>query len=509
MSPRGWEPVNLAMNRDVALGKTARADSAGESGPASGGNDGQPGTRWSARDGNPGHWWQVDLGGEYYLTHIEIDWGQAHAYRYVVEVSLDGEHWIALSGGAESVASLRLTRDSVNARARHLRITVSGGVSDGFRAGFCQLKANAGDPPEFIVGADVSHLQQIEDFGGRFYDRSGRERNCLEILREHGVDFVRLKIWNSPGLPNSDPAGYNGKRHVLRMARRVKNMGLKLLLNFHYSDWWADPGKQFIPAAWKNLGFAELESALHDFTHDVIAALKAQGTLPEMVQVGNEITHGILWNEARVSDEFDREEQWDKLCRLLKGGLRAVKNVDRSVKTVIHIDKGGDNRQSVRFFDQLRRREVEFDIIGLSYYPIWHGSIADFENNVDDLARRYGKGIVIVETAFPYTTENGDATPNASTGPYARMVPGYPFTVQGQANMLQTIISVVKRIPERKGLGFFYWEPDFIPVKGAGWKYGEGSEWDDQTLFDFTGHALWSLDVFRMHRSASRSSESG
>ena len=495
--------MSTAWNVDVALGKAALADSAGDNEPASGANDGRSDTGWRARDGNRGHWWRVDLGEEYYLANIEIDWGQAHAYRYVTEVSLDGEHWIALSGGGESVASLRLTRDRVDARARHLRITISGGVSDAFKAGFCQLRANTGEPPEFIVGADVSHLQQIEDFGGRFYDRSGRERGCLDILREHGVDFIRLKIWNRPCPPNSDPAGYNDKRHVLKLARRVKDMGFKLLLNFHYSDWWADPGKQFMPEEWKGLSFAELERALRDFTSDVIGALKSQGTLPEMVQVGNEITHGMLWNEARVSDEFDREEQWDKLCRLLKDGLRAVKTADSSIKTVIHIDQGGDNRQSVRFFDELRSRDVEFDIIGLSYYPIWHGSIADFERNVNDLARRYGKGILIVETAFPYTAENGDATPNASTGPYATTVPKYPFTIQGQANMLQTIISVVKRIPEQRGLGIFYWEPDFIPVQGAGWKYGEGSEWDDQTLFDFAGHALWSLDLFKMHRPAS------
>lgn len=488
------------MNVDVALGKKALADVAHEHWPASCGNDGRPDTRWSADDGNPGHWWQVDFGEEYPIARIEIDWEKVHSYRYIPEVSLDGEHWIALSGGAEYVASSQSTHHQVDARVRYLRITFSGGVSNDCKASFCQLRAITGRAAEFMVGADVSHLQQIEDFGGRFYDRRGQKSNCLGILKEHGVNFIRLKIWNKPGPPNSDPAAYNDKQHVLLMARRIRDMGFKLLLNFHYSDWWADPGKQFMPEEWKNLGLQELEKSLYDFTYDVINALKSQGTLPEMVQVGNEITHGMLWNEAKVSDEFDREEQWDKLCLLLKSGLRAVKDVDGSVKTIIHIDKGGDNRQSVYFYDQLKKREVEFDIIGLSYYPIWHGSMAAFESNVNDLAQKYGKGIVVVETAFPYTTGNGDATPNASTGPYATKPPEYPFTIQGQANVLQTIISVVKRIPEGKGLGVFYWEPDFIPVKGAGWKYGEGSEWDDQTMFDFTGHALWSLDVFKMHR---------
>jgi arabinogalactan endo-1,4-beta-galactosidase len=358
-----------------------------------------------------------------------------------------------------------------------------------------------GRPAEFINGADVSHLQQIEDFGGKFYDRQGREQDCLKILKDHGVNYIRLKIWNKPGLPNSDPAGYNNKAHVLKMARRVKNMGFKLLLNFHYSDWWTDPGKQFMPVDWEGLDFPELNKALYDFTHDVVQSLAEQGTTPDMVQVGNEITNGMLWDEAKVSDEFDTGSQWDKLCVLLKSGLSAVKDVSGSIKTVIHIERGGDNARSVYFFDNLKKRGVEFDIIGLSYYSIWHGSISAFRQNVFDLAERYGKGIAVVETAYPYTGENGDDTPNSTSYPYSSLLPEYPATIQGQANNLQAVASVLKKIPDGKGLGFFYWQPDFIPVKGAGWKYGEGCEWDDQTMFDFKGRALWSLDVFRMHAS--------
>ena len=487
------------MSFDAALRQPAKTDSATPDCPASCGNDGLPQTRWSAADGDPGHWWMVDFGAEQYVDKIEIDWGRTPAFRYRLEVSLDGAHWITLCGGAEYVVSSPSTTDEVTTRARYVRLTVSGGVSADCKAGFSQLRALAGPPPEFIVGADVSHLQQVEDFGGRFYDQRGQESSCLKILEEHGANFIRLKIWNKPGLPNSDPAGYNDKRHVLRMATRIKGLGFKLLLNFHYSDWWADPGKQFMPDEWKNLGFEDLQKSLQAFTTDVMVALKAQGTSPEIVQVGNEITRGLLWDVARVSDGFDRPEQWDKLCALLQSGLRAVKSVDATIQTMIHIDQGGNNPKSVYFFEQLRKRNVEFDLIGLSYYPIWHGSLSDFEHNVNDLARRYGKGIVIVETAFPYTTADGDETPNASKGPFTRLLPEHRFTVQGQAEMLQAIISVLKRIPQNRGLGFFYWEPDFIPVKGAGWKYGEGSEWDDQTLFDFHGQALWSLDVFKMH----------
>lgn len=254
-----------------------------------------------------------------------------------------------------------------------------------------------------------------------------------------------------------------------------------------------------MPRDWTGLSFDELNRAFYDFTFDVINSLKAQGTTPELVQVGNEITNGMLWDVAKVDGEYDTEEQWDRLCMLLKSGLKAVKTVDDSIRTIIHIERGGDNGRSVYFFDKLRSRGVDFDIIGLSYYSIWHGSMTDFKNNVNDLAQRYDKEIMVVETSFPYTTEDGDDTPNATTYSFSSMPMEYPATVQGQADNLQAIISVLKKMPDGRGKGIFYWQPDFIPVRGAGWKYGEGCEWDDQTMFDFGGHALWSLDVFRMH----------
>jgi arabinogalactan endo-1,4-beta-galactosidase len=485
--------------KDAAAFRNAFSDSSAPSHSASCVTDGRPDTFWEACDGNPGHWWKVDLGRRYYILHIVIRWREGPPYSYVLELSLDGENWITASEDIERTAASHTTRDPVNAAARFVKIIVTGGVSEERRAGFYVFQVLTGSAPPFIKGADVSHLPQIEDFGGRFFDRKGREKGCLDILREHGVNFIRLKIWNRPAPPNSDPAGYNDKAHVLRMAKRVKDHGFGLLLDFHYSDWWADPGKQLIPKDWESLGFEQLNAALSDFTSDVVSSLKARRASPDMVQVGNEITNGMLWDVARVSGEFDTAGQWDNLRTLLKSGLHAVKAVDSSIRTVIHTDRGGDNAASVRFYDRLADRGVEFDIIGLSYYSIWHGPVSAFRDNVNDLARRYGKQILVVETAFPYTEENGDDTPNATSLPYGSMPPGYPATIKGQADNLQAVISVLKKIPDKRGMGFFYWQPDFIPVKGAGWKYGAGSEWDDQTMFDFTGHALWSLDVFGMH----------
>jgi arabinogalactan endo-1,4-beta-galactosidase len=484
---------------DLAAGRKAIADSESPGHPAGMVVDGAADTFWRAADGSPGHTWEVDLGAVSHVSHIEIVWEKDNPYEYALHISLDNIHWVKASDTWTYTAAAQETADSIRAYVRYIRITVTGGVSEENRVGICAFRAIEGEPPAFINGADLSSLQQIEDFGGKYYDRDGAERDCLAIMKDCGVNYIRLKVWNKPGLPYSDPAGYNDKAHVLAMAKRVYAYGFQLLIDFHYSDWWADPGKQWMPEEWKGLSFPQLEDALYDFTYDVVSALKAQGTPPGMVQIGNEITNGMLWDVAKVSEEFDTDAQWDKLCALLKKGIAAVKDMDPSIRTIVHIERSGDNQASVYFYNHLLMRNVAFDYIGLSYYPIFHGAIEGFKDNIRDLSRRYGKGIIVVETGFPWTAENGDSTPNVATSPYASKLEGYPVSVQGQADALQAVISIVKDTPE--GLGFFYWEPDFIPVEGAGWKYGEGCEWDDQILFDFTGHALWSLDVFRMHRA--------
>lgn len=469
-------------------------------------------------DDNAGHWCMMDLEMLEYVRDVELEWINGIDCPFILEISLDGMNWVTvpvdddcLSAASfmtvqsntpiltvSAQSNIHISMIKINARIRYIKLTVSGAV-DGDRKGIRSMKVFGGQSPDFITGVDVSHLLQIEDYGGKYYDRDGMERDCLKILKEHGTNYVRLKVWNKPGLPNNDPAGYNDKAHVLILAERARKLGLKLLINFHYSDWWTDPGKQFIPEEWQGKNVDEMGDALYAFTYDVLAALKAQGTTPELVQVGNEITNGMLWDTARVSGEFDTPVQWDILCKLLKKGLKAVADVDLSIRTIIHIERGGDNKSSIYFFEKLKERSVAFDMIGLSYYPIWHGTLADFESNLNDLAVRYGKDIAVVETAYPYTTEDGDDTPNATTFPFGAIPNEYPPSVQSQANVLHRIAAILKRVPEGRGKGFFYWQPDFIPVKGAGWKYGEGCEWDDQTMFDFSGHALWSLDVFKMH----------
>ena len=445
------------------------------------------------------NWWKLDLGDKRYIEEIEIDWTNDHSCKYIIELSLDAVNWVRLSDKQELLKTSSVSDIAIKTGTRFIRITIAGSLTDKIEDIIKKVSVYSGRQEAFISGVDVSHLPQIEDFGGKYFNRRGEQQDCLTIMKEHGVNYIRLKVWNKPGLPNSDPAGYNDKKHVLEMSKRVSDMGFKLLIDFHYSDWWADPGKQFMPEDWKGLSFKELNSELYAFTYDVLSSLKAQGTIPELVQIGNEITNGMMWDVAKTSEEFDTPEQWDKLCTLLKTGICAAKDTCESVKTIIHIERGGDNERSRYFYDRLQERNVEFDMIGLSFYPVWHGTVSDFSNNIRDLYDRYKKEIVVAETAYPFTTEDGDDQPNATTFPFTKIPEEYPPSIQSQANMLQAIIYELKNLPDNKGTGFFYWQPDFIPVRGAGWKYGEGCEWDDQAMFDFKGNALWSLDIFKMH----------
>ena len=242
-----------------------------------------------------------------------------------------------------------------------------------------------------MLGADISFLPQLEDKGLKFSDK-GVEGDAIQILKNHGFNYVRLRIFNEP----ANDSGYSPKRgfcdleHTKAMAKRVKAAGMKLLLDFHYSDYWADPGKQFKPAAWKGLSFIELKKALYDYTKKVMQELKDQGTTPDMVQIGNEINHGIVWPEGNVNNP-------DGLAQLLNAGTAAVKSVDPSVIMMLHVALGGQNHESVNFIDNMLARGVQFDVIGESYYPKWHGTLDDLRDNLTDLVRRYNKDVIVVE----------------------------------------------------------------------------------------------------------------
>jgi len=242
-----------------------------------------------------------------------------------------------------------------------------------------------------MLGADISFLPELEARGMKFSDK-GVEKDAIQILKDHGFNYVRLRIFNDPARDSgySPKKGFCDLKNTLQMARRVKDAGMKLLLDFHYSDYWADPGKQYKPAAWRNLSFAELTQAVYEYTKDVIQQLKAQGTTPDMVQVGNEINHGIIWPEGNVS-------QFDQLAQLVNAGTAAVKELSPSTTLMLHVALGGQNDESVFFIDNMLARGVYFDVIGESYYPKWHGTLDDLRDNLADLSRRYDRDVIVVE----------------------------------------------------------------------------------------------------------------
>ncbi|MDB5211134.1 MAG: Beta-galactosidase Arabinogalactan endo,4-beta-galactosidase, partial [Sediminibacterium sp.] len=255
------------------------------------------------------------------------------------------------------------------------------------------LKGEAAKPREStkMLGADISFLPQLEDRGIKFSD-NGVQKDALQVLKDHGFNYVRLRIFNDPARDGgySKGKGFCDLAHTKQMAKRIKAAGMKFLLDFHYSDTWADPGKQHEPLAWKGQSFTALKKTLFDYTKSVIQELKDQGTAPDMVQIGNEINHGIVWPEGNITNI-------DSLSQLLAAGVAAVKTVDPSIIIMMHIALGGQNSESVFFFDELQKRKVPFDVIGLSYYPKWHGTLADLSANMDDLVKRYNKDIIVVE----------------------------------------------------------------------------------------------------------------
>ena len=242
-----------------------------------------------------------------------------------------------------------------------------------------------------MLGADISFLPQLEDRGMKFSD-NGSQKDPILILKDHGFNYVRLRIFNDPARDSgySPHKGFCDLEHTKQMAKRVKDAKMKLLLDFHYSDYWADPGKQFKPAAWRNLSFEELKKALYDYTKKVMQELKDQGTEPDMVQVGNEINHGMVWPEGSIRHP-------DSLAQLISAGIAAVKSVDPTVVIMLHIALGGQHDESAFFIDQMLARKVHFDVIGFSYYPKWHGTLDDLRDNLNDIARRYNKDVIVVE----------------------------------------------------------------------------------------------------------------
>ena len=331
----------------------------------------------------------------------------------------------------------------------------------------------------FIKGMDISTLLEEEACGAKYYD-NGVVQDLFAILKAYGTNSVRLRLWNDPYAPDGTPygAGTNDLNKVIVLAGRAKKYQIGYLLDLHYSDFWADPGKQTTPKAWQGMNEDELEAAVYRYTKEVMQTLKDKDLLPEMVQVGNELTNGLLWPSGR-KPEFDR------IAKYLNAGIRAVREIQADIPIMIHLDNGGFNEMYVEWFDEFTKRAEPFDIIGLSYYPFWHGTMEDYRD-------REGKPL--------------DQLKEMATKPELVEKLDYPMTKEGQTSFMKDLMELIADIPG--GEGFYYWEPAWIPVPGCGWAteaalayIGEkgpgGNEWANQALFDYDGNALPALAVIR------------
>lgn len=327
-----------------------------------------------------------------------------------------------------------------------------------------------------MLGADVSSLQRALDLGQKYYNASGAQQDPLDILKGVGVNYVRLRIWNNPA------SGYNNEAKVLAFAKTVKSKGLKLMIDFHYSDTWADPGHQTKPSAWSSHGISQLQTDVYNYTYKVCNDLKAQGTTPDSVQIGNEINVGMLWNDGKVVNN-----SFTNLGLLLKQGYNAIKACNSGTQVIIHTADADSDANARWFYDGIKSQGVSWDITGLSYYCYWHGTMSNMTSVVKDMISRYGKPVIIAETAYAFTTANADSTSNSYSG--SPTCSGYPATWVGQANNFSAVQAAAKA---GGAIGVFYWEPTWVATAGNGWDptniSGSGDGWDNQAVFNWTGN---------------------
>ncbi|HTV24633.1 MAG TPA: arabinogalactan endo-1,4-beta-galactosidase [Polyangiaceae bacterium] len=412
-------------------------------------------------------------------SYVALDCGRGSEQRVHLPVA-PADQWLQV------VVSARSTRGRCS-------VVLHTTAAAGEWSNFDEVELVPGAARLSLLGADVSSLAKSEDLGGEYLecrcDDECRPGSALGILADAGVDTVRLRAW-------VDPAdGYHGRDELLRMARRAKRHGLGVLVDLHYSDVWADPGRQDKPAAWASCTPAELTQAVYDHTFDVCRRMLEQGTPPDIVQLGNELNSGMLWPDGHTWDP----PNWDNLGDFLSAGASAIQACSPSTRIMLHLANGGDNGLYQWWFDNITQRGVPFDIIGASFYPYWHGSLGDLQRNLNDVSARYGKDVVVVETAYPFTLDGVDATPNLIGLP-EQLVPGYAATPDGQAAFLRDLLAIVRAVPGGHGLGAFYWDATWTAVPGNGWDPTDpasGNSWENQALFDFGGKPLPALRAFR------------
>lgn len=368
---------------------------------------------------------------------------------------------------------------------------------------------------DFYRGMDASAVLALENSGVKYYNFDGEKQDVFMTLAQAGVNYIRLRVWNDPYDENGN--GYGGGNNdvatAIPLGQRATKYGMKVCIDFHYSDFWADPKKQFVPKAWEGMDIEEKSDALYNFTLESLTQLLDAGVDVGMVQIGNEINNGMS-GETDVAN----------IRKLLTAGSKAVReaaaNSGKEILVAIHYTNIDDMKKLDTLLTGLQVKEIDYDIVGLSFYPYWHGTMDDLKNAITHIRNTYGKKVYVAENAYCYTAEDGDGSANSVEGT-DDLAEGYSASVQGQANEVRDVCAAAS---EAGAEGVFYWEGTWIPVGpadadnsdlwekyGSGWassyasgydpkdagQYYGGCSWDNQAMFDFTGHPLASLNVFK------------
>jgi arabinogalactan endo-1,4-beta-galactosidase len=364
---------------------------------------------------------------------------------------------------------------------------------------------------DFAYGVDCSVVHDIESNGGRYYNEDGKEEDIFKILANDGANYARFRLWVDPW--SSDGKAYGGGTNDtytdVYLAKRAQAAGMKILIDFHYSDSWADPSKQWRPKAWAKLSYSQLPDKIKEYTSSALNDFKSQGVTVNAVQIGNETNSkicGVPYAQSSLTTD------------IYKAGIEGVKSVFGDAKTIIHLTNVKSKDGIIKYCDMLKKYEVNYDVMGFSYYPYWHGSKTNLLDVMSSVATTYNKEVMICETAWGFTD---DTTPYAknqfSTSTFGQ-AGGYTTSSQGQASELADLVDVLSQVPNKAGIGLFYWEPDWLPVNGSNWISASGAyyndhgidgtdskydasyclgSWANQAWFSYTGKVLPSAATYK------------
>jgi len=445
--------------------------------------------------------------GSYYLQQSNSTPYQVTTYQLVTNLpngyykltamveNSGGQNTCYLSGN-DRMTSLPVDSQWTNTIVRGINVTngqclVSVYSDDGTGGDWCRVDLiqliKDDIPYNFLKGGDISELTYVEQGGGVFYETNGVPMDCLQILKNHGFNIVRLRLYNDPSPSNSDlPAGIQSPTNILALAARAKALGLQIELTFYYSDGWANT----IPQAWTNYTFAQLTNAVYNFTTNFMTEMKSQGTTPEYVSLGNEINGGILLPDGSSGN-------WPQLAQLLKMGYAGVKAVSPSTQVILHLNSDISSNTVTWFFDNAVANGVNWDIIGCSFYPFWAQVTAEQARDmINSWYANFNKPVLIMETGYNWSTNTCDGYPGqlSDNGPEP-----FPSTPLGQKEFMLNCLNAIKMVDQGHCIGDLYWDPIFICVPGEGWELGQPNVVDNTTLFDFDGHALPALDAFNFN----------